>query len=115
MLLVIAAGVLVALAFVLLTPSRAEPVELSRDGVTVRLAGATTGVVAAEVEVPHEVTAVSLFATMPQMGHLTAEITAARDGPGLFRADGVLFSMPGRWELHVRADARVVTLEITVT
>ena len=113
-LLVIAAGLIAALAFALPNLTRAEPGSLSRSDVTVRLAEATTGTVAVEVEVPAEVAAVSLFATMPHMGHTTAEITATRVRPGLFRADGELFSMPGSWELHVRADARLVTFEITV-
>jgi hypothetical protein len=113
-LLAITVGVVLVAVLWLTTASGTEPVELSRSGVTVRLAEARAGTIAAQVEVPPEVAALSLFATMPQMGHVTAEITATRDKPGLFRATGELFSMAGVWELSVRADSRVVTFEITV-
>ncbi|MFC0104786.1 FixH family protein [Kibdelosporangium aridum] len=113
--LVLAAAGVVAIALLLLTvlPS-AEPVRLTSSDVTVQLDKATTGTVVAQVETPPGVAAVSVFATMPRMGHLTGEITAVREKPGLFKATGELFSMPGLWELSVRADVRVVTFEITV-
>ncbi|RSM90748.1 hypothetical protein DMH04_04660 [Kibdelosporangium aridum] len=112
--LMIAVGVVVVAVLLLTILPRARPVRLVRSGLTVQLDKASTGTVAAQIEAPPDVTAVSLFATMPQMGHMTGEITATREGPGLFRGTGELFSMAGLWELSVRADGRVVTFEVTV-
>jgi hypothetical protein len=109
---VAAVAVLVALSFTLLPG--ADPLRLSRSGVTVSLDKASTGAVAAEVEVPAAVVAVSLSATMPQMGHMTPETVAKQQQPGRFRATGELFPMAGLWELTVRADREAVTFEITV-
>ncbi len=111
----IAVAVAIVVAVLLFTTSPgAEPVRLSRSGVTVQFDKAGTGRVSARIEVPAQVTAVSLFATMPQMGHLTPQISATREEPGLFRATGELFSMPGRWELTVQVDGAAVTFEILV-
>ena len=111
----VVAAVVVALGALLFTlvPS-ADPLRLSRSGVTVVLDKASTGAVAAEVEVPADVDAVSLSATMPQMGHMTSETVAQQEQPGRFRATGELFPMAGLWELTVRAGHEVVTFEITV-
>ncbi|ALG10880.1 hypothetical protein [Kibdelosporangium phytohabitans] len=113
-LLVIAVGVVAIGALLSTMLPGASAVDVSRSGITVRLDKAVTGTVVARVQTPAQVTAVSLFATMPQMGHLTGEITAVKEKPGLFRAEGELFSMSGPWELGVRADGQVVTFEITV-
>ncbi|MCE7003775.1 FixH family protein [Kibdelosporangium philippinense] len=112
--LVAALSVIAVMGVLLITLPGAKPVRLVRADLTVQLDKASTGTVVAQVETPPEVAAVSMFATMPQMGHLTGEITAIREKPGLFRATGELFSMAGRWELGVRADGRVVTFEIPV-
>ncbi|WP_433260585.1 hypothetical protein ACQPZF_24515 [Actinosynnema sp. CS-041913] len=109
---VIAVAVAVVAVLSLTTSPDAEPVRLSHSGVTVQLDKAGTGSVTARVEVSAQ--AVSLFATMPAMGHLTPEIIATPEEPGSFRASGELFPMTGRWELSVRADSRVVTFDITV-
>jgi choline dehydrogenase-like flavoprotein len=101
-------------AFLLWTSPGAEPVRLSRSGVTVRLDGARTGTVGVQVDVPTRVTAVSVFATMPTMGHMTPEIDATQQEPGTFAATGELFSMPGVWELTVRVDGTVVTFDVIV-
>lgn len=102
-----------ALLFTLL-PGTEDPLRLSRSRVTVLLDKASTGTIAVEVEVPAHVTAVSLSATMPQMGHMTPETVAKQEQPGRFGATGELFPMAGLWELTVRADREVVTFEITV-
>lgn len=112
-LLVVAVGVVAVVTLLLTMLPGASSVDVSRSGVTVRIDQATTGTVVARVTAPPDVAAVSLFATMPQMGHMTGEITAVREGPGRFRAEGELFTMPGRWELTVRAGG-VVSFEITV-
>lgn len=101
-----------ALLFALLPG--ADPLRLSRSGVTVVLDKASTGAVAAEVEVPADVASVSLSATMAQMGHMTPETIAEQEQPGRFRVTGELFPMAGSWELTVRAGREVVTFEITV-
>ncbi|MET0136598.1 MAG: FixH family protein [Kibdelosporangium sp.] len=108
----VAVVVLAALSVTLLPG--ADPLRLSRSGVTVSLDRAGTGVVAAQVEVAATVATVSLSSTMPQMGHMTSEIVANKEEPGHFRATGELFAMAGSWELTVRADRAVVTFEITV-
>ena len=112
--LVIALAVVAAVVVLLSALTGAEPVRLNRDGITVQLDRAGTGTVTAQVEVPPEVTAVAMHATMPQMGHLTPEVVAIRETPGVFRATGELFAMAGRWELTVRADDTAVAFEITV-
>ncbi|MBB5957193.1 hypothetical protein FHS29_003786 [Saccharothrix tamanrassetensis] len=111
-LVAVAVAVAVVTVLLLATSPGAEPVRLDRSGVAVQLDKAGTGSVNAQVEVPAQT--VSLYATMPRMGHLTPEIAATQEKPGLFRATGELFSMAGLWELAVRADGRVVTFEITV-
>nr|WP_042180463.1 hypothetical protein [Kibdelosporangium sp. MJ126-NF4]CEL14405.1 hypothetical protein [Kibdelosporangium sp. MJ126-NF4]CTQ88770.1 hypothetical protein [Kibdelosporangium sp. MJ126-NF4] len=113
-LLVVAVGLVAVVALLLTTLTGASAVDLSRSGVTVRLDKAATGTVAAQVEVPADTTAVSLFATMPQMGHMTGEIVARPEKPGLFQAEGELFTMAGPWELGVRVGSQVVTFDITV-
>lgn len=109
-----AAVVAAALLLVFTLSPDAEPVRLSRSEVTVRLDEARTGSISVLVEVPARVRAVSLFTTMPQMGHVTPQITARQEKPGLFRTTGELFPMAGPWELTVRADDAVVTFTITV-
>lgn len=109
-LVLLAVAVAVA-AFLLWPSSAAEPVRLSGSGVTVRLDTASTGTVRVRVDVPRRTTAVSLFATMPRMGHLTPEIKATPEKPGTFAAEGRLFSMPGVWELTVRVDDADVTFD----
>jgi hypothetical protein len=111
---VVAVAVVAAAAVLFTLLPGADPLRLSRSGVTVSLDRASTGAVAAEVEVPADVAAVSLSATMPQMGHMTPETVAEQQQPGRFRATGELFPMAGLWELTVRADREVVTFEITV-
>jgi hypothetical protein len=110
---VVVAAVAVA-AVLLVSGPGAGPIRLDRAGTTVLLDRAGTGTVAAQVEVPPDVAAVSLHATMPRMGHLTPEVVAERERPGRFRATGELFPMAGRWELTVRADDETVTFDITV-
>jgi hypothetical protein len=107
-------AVVVVVIGALVFTSGADPLRLSRSGVTVSLDKANTGTIAAEVEVPDGVAAVSLSATMPQMGHMTPEIVAKQEQPGRFRVTGELFPMAGMWELTVRADREVVTFELTV-
>lgn len=92
----------------------AGPLRLNQADTTVLLDKASTGTVAAQVEVPADVAAVSLFATMPRMGHMTPEVVAEQEQPGRFRVTGELFPMAGRWELTVRADDEIVTFDITV-
>jgi hypothetical protein len=113
LIIAIAAVVVVAIGALVFT-SGSDPVRLSRSGVTVVLDKANTGTVAAEVQVPDGVAAVSLSATMPEMGHMTPEIIAKQEQPGRFRATGELFPMAGVWELTVRADREAVTFELTV-
>lgn len=107
--------VVAVLSVVLLTTtSGSEPVALSRSGVTVRLDRAAIGRVDAVIEAPESTNAVSVFATMPQMGHVMPPIVATKDGPGRYRASGELFSMRGRWELSVQVDGVTVTFEVVV-
>ncbi|CAM3314952.1 FixH family protein [Kibdelosporangium persicum] len=112
--LVLALAVVAAVVVLVTALTGAEPVRLSREGITVQVDRPGTGTVTAQVEVPPEVKAVAMHATMPQMGHLTPEVVATREKPGVFRATGELFAMTGRWELTVRADETVVKFEITV-
>jgi hypothetical protein len=112
--LAVVVAVVVVVALSLVSAPDAGPVRLDRDGTTVLLDKAGTGTVAAQVEVPADVAAVSLYAAMPRMGHLTPEVVAERERPGRFRATGELFPMAGRWELTVRADDETVTFDITV-
>lgn len=114
-LLAVAGAAIVAAVVLLVTSPSAEPTSFSRSGVTVRLDRASTGTVSVQVDVPTRVRAVSLFATMPRMGHMTPEIDATQEEPGLFLATGALFSMSGVWELTVRADGTTVTFEVIVT
>lgn len=107
-------AVVAVAALALLSTRDAAPIRLGQGDVTVRLDKAGTGTVAAQVEVPADVAAVSLYATMPRMGHMTPEVVAAREQPGRFRATGELFSMTGRWVLTVRVDDEIVTFDITV-
>jgi hypothetical protein len=109
----IAAVVVVAIG-VLASMSGPDPLRLSRSGVTVVLDKASTGTIAAEVEVADGVVAVSLSATMPQMGHMTPEIVAKQEQPGRFLVTDELFPMAGLWELTVRAGREVVTFQLTV-
>lgn len=97
--LAVVAAVIAAAVLLLVASPSAEPVSFSRSGVTVRLDSASTGRVSVQVEVPTRVRAVSLFAAMPRMGHLTPEISATQEEPGRFLAIGELFSMAGVWEL----------------
>ncbi|MEU4762449.1 FixH family protein [Actinosynnema sp. NPDC023794] len=109
---VMAVVAVAALAFT--SSPDAAPVRLGQDGVTVLLDQVGTGTVAAQVEVAVDVAAVSLYATMPRMGHMTPEVVAERERPGRFRATGEFFSMTGPWVLTVRADDEIVTFDITV-
>jgi hypothetical protein len=109
-----AAAVVAALLLVFALSPGAEPVRLSRSDVTVQLDEPRTGSISVLVEVPARVSSVSLFAVMPQMGHVTPQITATQENPGLFRTTSELFPMTGLWELTVRADDAVVTFNITV-
>ncbi|WP_329429395.1 FixH family protein [Streptosporangium sp. NBC_01495] len=63
-----------------------------------------TATTAKEPVTPAAVAEVSVFAVMPHMGHITAEIPARRERPGRFVARGELFTMAGVWEIAVRVD-----------
>lgn len=53
------------------------------------------------VDVTGAVERVVLAPTMAEMGHAVAPVTAAPATPGRYRAAGVEFFMPGRWDVAV--------------
>ncbi|GAA3845236.1 hypothetical protein GCM10022243_09450 [Saccharothrix violaceirubra] len=108
----LAAAAGLALAFLLFPSTYAE--ELTSGEVTVRLTDTRTGGIDVSVRVPARTSEVTLFATMPGMGHMTPAIIAERKTPGVFRATGELFSMTGEWVLTVEVDGEPVTFDITV-
>jgi plasmid replication initiation protein len=50
---------------------------------------------------PAELDAVTLQPVMPQMGHAYAPVTAARIGPGRYRAKDTVLEMTGYWQLNI--------------
>jgi hypothetical protein len=119
---------LLGLAAVETARSGPEPVRLNgigdRYAATVRLDGARTGAVGADVGLERrdgaaaEVVAVTVAAAMPAMGHVTAELAGRRVGPDRFHVRGELFAMPGAWQLDIRvqttADVDVITIDVRV-
>lgn len=55
-----------------------------------------------------EHTSVEVTPWMPAMGHgASTDPTIVETGPGSFRVDEVMFSMPGTWELRVKVASDV--------
>jgi hypothetical protein len=83
------------------------PVDVTAAGarytVAVHVARPAVGRVPVEVRVTAgDADAVAVSAVMPDMGHSTPEVTAAEREPGLFVAEGELFTMTGVWDLALR-------------
>jgi predicted acyltransferase len=52
--------------------------------------------------------------TMVEMGHASAPVTATPAAPGRFRATGVEFFMPGRWDVTVTVHGSGGTDEVVL-
>lgn len=66
-------------------------------------------------DVPLEGATVTVLATMPGMGHDGSGTPATDQGSGGYTVEGLVFSMPGSWEIEVSATSEGVSDSVTFT
>lgn len=73
------------------------------------------GLLILDGDAPLEGATVTVLATMPGMGHDGAGTPAVDGGGGVYTVDGLVFSMPGSWEIEVSATSEGVSDSVTFT
>ncbi|TWF79618.1 hypothetical protein FHX44_115552 [Pseudonocardia hierapolitana] len=66
------------------------------------------------VDVPGDVERLVVAPTMVEMGHASPPVTATPEAAGRFRAPGVEFFMPGRWDVTVTVHGSGGTDEVVL-
>ena len=114
----ISALAVVAALALLLWPRPAVPVDVAgRAGphqVRLLIETPAVGVHDLTVDVTGAVDRLVIAPTMVEMGHASAPVTATPETAGRFRAPGVEFFMPGRWDVTVTVHGPGGTAEVVL-